>query len=459
MSFLPKAAARWMQPAALAFWLILSLSPNPRPDPLPVTADPVGFSAERAMAHVTEIARAPHPPGTPEHDRVRDYIRAEFARQGLETQLQTGLAEFTRRGFHFSSQVENIVARRRGLANTRPVMLVAHYDSVRTGPGAGDDGHGVAVLLETLRALNQGPPSQNDIIFLISDGEERGLLGAAFFEREHPWRGEPGVVLNFEARGTGGPAYMFETSAGNAWMIATLKAAVPQAEATSMAYEVYRRMPNDTDLTVFKAAGLAGMNFAFIEHPEYYHRAQDDVAHLDRRSVQEQGRYALLLTRAFANQDLSHRQSGDAIYFATRITGLIVYPASWAQPIAYVTLALLVWVAWTTRRRHRWIAIALAILAILSLVVAIVAPGASYLLEWPVLGGVVSLAMMNLRGLRISKLLLPAPAFLLMVPVLHSLIVALGPRGAAPVVAAVIFGIVICILPQLTESFSHPEGN
>ncbi len=110
---------------------------------------------------------------------------------------------------------------------------------------------------------------------------------------------------------------MFETSAGNEWLIRDLQSAVPQADATSFAYEIYRRMPNNTDLTIFKRGGLAGMNFAFIEHPEFYHTAQDNVANLNPRSLQEQGRYALSLARRFGNEDLSRKYSGDAVYFPT----------------------------------------------------------------------------------------------------------------------------------------------
>ena len=458
MNFISNIPVRRALLIALAFWLLVSLIPNPRPDP-GLANSPAAFAAETAMAHVREIARAPHPPGTPEQDRVRDYIRNQFSQLGLETQLQAGTSEVSRGKFHASSHVENILARRPGTANTRPVMLVAHSDSVRAGPGASDDGHGVAVLLETLRALNSGPPLRNDVIFLVTDGEERGLLGAVLFEREHPWRSEPGIVLNFEARGTGGPAYMFETSPGNAWMISTLKSAVPQAEATSVAYEIYKRMPNDTDLTVFKAAGLAGMNFAFIGHPEFYHTAQDDPAHLDRQSLQEQGRYALSLTRAFGNQDLTApHQSGDAVYFPTRITNLISYPASWAQPIAYITLVLFGLVASTLHKRYRWIAIAQAVIAALALLLAGIAPGASYLLQWPALAGIVSLALLNLPGVRFAKLVLPAPVFLLLAPFARSLIVALGPRGAAPILAACLLVILICVLPQLTESFWTANG-
>jgi hypothetical protein len=461
-------SARWALLFALTLWLLVSMSPNPRPAPLPATAPPQDFSAERAMAHVARIARVPHPVGTAEHDRVRDYVRGELQKLGLESQLQTGTGHYDRRGYHVSGPAENIVARWPGTSNTRAVMLVGHYDSVPTGPGAADDGHAVAVLLETLRALRNSPPLHNDIIFLITDAEERGLLGADLFTREHPWRRDPGVVLNFEARGTGGAALMFETSPGNAWMIRTLQAAVPQAQATSVAYEIYRRMPNDTDLTSFKEGGLAGMNFAFIEHPEFYHRPQDDVAHLDRSSVQEQGRYALSLTRAFGGQDLRESHAGNAVYFPTRLTPLIVYPESWVKLIAWIALLALAASAWLGRHaRGRWIAIPLAIVWALAFAVAEVAPGAAYLLEWPLIAGILSYALLvsapeTLRfGWRIAAMLLsPAPVFLLLVPFASTLIVALGSRRAAPILAADVLIILASLSPHFVLLFrpsqTHP---
>ena len=407
------------------------------------------------MEHVRAIAQRPHPVGSADHDRVRDYLRAGFGKLGVDASLETGVGSY--RGD--SSRVENIVARLPGTTNTRAVMLLAHYDSVRRAPGAGDDGHAVAALLETLRALRAGPPLRNDVIFLITDGEELGMLGAELFSREHPWRREPGVVLNFEARGTSGPSTMFETSLGNAWLIATLRAAVPEANATSFAFEVYRRMPNDTDLSVFKQAGLAGMNFAFIEHPEWYHSAHDDPEHLDQRSLQEQGRYALALTRQFGGRDYRLQPpAGDAVYFPTLLTSLIVYPGSWVKPFAWGTAVALLVAAWTgSRRRARgtWIAAPLAIPLILQLVVAGEAPGVTYLFEWPLMGGVIAYAVLMTAPAAIAfdwrlalLLIVPAPAFLLVAAMLHTLLVALGSE-AIPIVAAAWVLIAICILPQL----------
>jgi hypothetical protein len=308
------------------------------------------------------------------------------------------------------------------------------------------------VLLETLRALRAGLPLRNDVIFLITDGEERGLLGALLFVREHPWRSEPGVTLNYEARGTSGAAVMFETSTGNQWLIRGLQSAVPDAVATSVAYEIYRRMPNNTDLTVFKQGGLAGMNFAFIEHPEYYHTTQDTVEHLDPVSVQEQGRYALSLARWFGNQELTVHPAGDAVYFTTAFTPLIVYPAKFALVLAVVILLGAGAAAW----RGGWIGVPLLLLAALDLWLSIAAPGVSCIIAWPLFGAVIAVLLLATAppvlapGWRVAAIALcAAPGFLLVIPLVSSLIVALSFRGAAPVLAAAAILMLICLLPQL----------
>lgn len=166
MRIVATPAARWALFCAIAFWIYVSVLPNPRPDPTPATAPAGDFSAERAMVHVAAIAQKPHPTLSTEWVRIRDYLLRELAKFGLQPEVQRGIGEYTTRGIiNHSGPVENIVARVKGTANTRPVMVVAHYDSNSNGPGAADDAHGVAVLLETLRALHSSPPMRNDVIF------------------------------------------------------------------------------------------------------------------------------------------------------------------------------------------------------------------------------------------------------------------------------------------------------
>jgi len=259
---------------------------------------------------------------------------------------------------------------------------------------------------------------------------------------------------------------MFETSDDNLWLIRALQRAVPQASASSFAYEVYKRMPNDTDMTVFKAGGLAGLNFAFIGHPEFYHTANDDVAHLDRASLQEQGRYCLMLAREFGSADLTPRPHGDAVYFPVRFLPLIVYPASWVIPGVWILAAILMLaavIAWSRRVRGAWISLPLALVTALLILVAGPAPGASYLLAWPLAAGIVSFLCLALAAQRLSglalllQMLAPAVVLLLVVPLLPQIVVALGWRGGAPMLAGALLLVLVCLLPQLVLIIRRPQ--
>jgi hypothetical protein len=207
------------------------------------------------------------------------------------------------------------------------------------------------VLLEILRALQAGPALENDVLFLITDGEELGLLGARAFVEEHPWAEDIGVVLNFEARGTSGPAFMFQTSRGNGWLVREFARAAPYPIGSSLSAAVYELLPNDTDLTVFMEAGHLGLNFAYIENLPHYHTWLDDVDHLDRRSLQQQGANALALTRHFGEADLEDRDGTHQIYFNPLGFFLIHYPGAWAMPLAAAAMMLAAAILWMGSRK------------------------------------------------------------------------------------------------------------
>lgn len=309
------------------------------PNTVAASAMPAEFSSARAMKHLEVIARQSHPMGTSEHAVVRDYIVQALANLGLSPVVQKTTAVNRRPGIPWlSGTVENVMARVKGTSDGKAVMLVCHYDSVPTGPGASDDGSAVAALLETARALKAGPPLKNDVILLFTDGEEAGLLGASAFV-EHPWASQVALALNFEARGSGGPVLMFETSRDNFNLIKTLAQSVPYPRANSLFYEVYRRLPNDTDYTLFKQAGMQGLNFAFIDPSTNYHTQLDSIAHIDERSLQHQGSYALALAQAFGNAQLTASR-GNAVYFDLAGAFLIYYPVTWVVPVAVLLIVM-----------------------------------------------------------------------------------------------------------------------
>ena len=230
-------------------------------------------------------------------------------------------------------------------------MLCAHYDSVPEGPGASDNAAGVAVVLETLRALKAGPPLDRDVIALFPDGEECGFHGSLLFVDEHPWAKEVGVVLNFDARGNSGPSIMFETSDANGWLIRQFAQVAPQPLATSLSMDVYKVLPNDTDLTIFKNAGMGGLNFAFGAGLAYYHTAEDSPENLDQRTLQHQGENAVAIARHLAGLDLELTREDDVIYTSILSRTVLSYSKSWIVPLAALALGLFLALVVDSRQR------------------------------------------------------------------------------------------------------------
>lgn len=342
---------RLVTPVAVVALVVLAvIYANRVPAVVAATAPADAFSAERAMVHVARIAQRPHPAGSADNARVRGYLLSQLTSLGLAPQVQEATGVGSR--FPASGRVRNVVSR---LPGSQPgglaVLLMAHYDGVAAGPAAGDDASGSAVLLETLRALRAGAPRRHDVMALFTDGEEGGLLGAAAFAREHPWAKDVGVILNFEARGTHGPSLMFETGAGNLDVVRVLRG-VSGVQATSLSTAVYRQLPNDTDLSELVVLDRPALNFAFIGGVERYHTSVDDVAHLSAGSVQHHGDQALALARAFGNGPLPRPKTTDAVFFNAPVLGVVVYPESWALPIALVMLGVVIGAIVLLRRRE-----------------------------------------------------------------------------------------------------------
>ena len=346
VSLSPKA--RFATALLLVFFLVLLVAfvIYKQTPPSPVSADASAdvFSSDRAMKHLQAMAQSPRPIGSAAHTAARDYILKELTAMGLQPEVQETTVVTTRADANVvAAVVRNVIARLKGTTSGKALLLAGHYDSVANAPGTSDDGASVATMLETLRALKAGPPLNNDVIFLFTDAEELGLLGATAFVNEHPWAKDVGLALNFEARGTSGPVVMFETSNGNEWLVQEFARAAPSPVANSLLYEIYKLLPNDTDLTEFRAGRIPGLNFAFIEQPLRYHTQADNIENLDQRSLQHQGSYALSLARHFGNVKLDQPSSGqNAVYFDVLGMTLLHYSARWVLPLSILILIVFV---------------------------------------------------------------------------------------------------------------------
>jgi hypothetical protein len=302
------------------------------------------FSTKRALEQVKNISQKPHFVGSENHDAVANYLVKELQNMGLQTSIQEGFA-FSDWGT--LTKCKNILARIKGTNSDKALLLLTHYDSAphSYSKGASDAGSGVATILESVRAFTYNKKQhKNDIIILFSDAEELGLNGAALFVTQHNWAKEVGLVLNFEARGSSGPSYMLmETNKGNAGLVKEFASAnTKYPVSNSLMYSVYKMLPNDTDLTVFRKNGnIQGYNFAFIDGHYNYHTAQDDVNHLDKNTLAHQGKYLMPLLDYFSNADLNTTQTTeDDVYFSIPFT-FISYPFSWVLPMVILTFLLL----------------------------------------------------------------------------------------------------------------------
>jgi hypothetical protein len=115
------AAAGLLTFLFIAFFAYLGISQIRPPETVPNDAPLTEFSSGRAMQHVREIAQNPHPMGSAEHGRIRDYILKELTALGLEPETQKTAVVNQFLGPPFpSATVENILARIKGTEGDQP---------------------------------------------------------------------------------------------------------------------------------------------------------------------------------------------------------------------------------------------------------------------------------------------------------------------------------------------------
>ncbi|MEJ2384457.1 MAG: M28 family peptidase [Xanthomonadales bacterium] len=353
--------------------------------PAPNGADvpDVVFSAVRAEAILAELLQEgrPHVAGSAANRVVRDRALGHLEAAGYEPEVQS-LFHCSAR-FGACSRVENIIAVKPGRVGRDAVLLTAHYDSVWAGPGASDDGAGVAAILEIARMAADFPPFDNDVIFLLSDSEENGLLGAEAFARHHPAFARVKAVINLEARGVTGPSFLFETGAGNRSLIRLYAKNVPRPVANSLVYEIYQTLPNDTDFSVYREAGVTGFNFAFANGVAAYHSAVDDANHIDLGSLQHHGDNAWSLLQALGDRNLRKIDAREnAGYIDIFGMAFSHYPESITGGLAlFLGVWVMIAIAAAFRREFRYRQLRWGLLAIPLMILALVAGG--WLLSFP----------------------------------------------------------------------------
>lgn len=313
-----------------------------------VESVPGQFNAERAKARLAFILgdQRPHPADSAADDAVRSRLVATLGQMGLTPIVRDQVAcnDFQKARLVACARVRNVIAVL-GPPAGKALVLSAHYDSVPVGPGASDDGIGVATLLEVGSILKQRP-LERPVILLFNEGEELGLVGARAFLAD-PLSRNVDSLLNFEARGVSGPVTMFETNQPNGAAIAAYADSVRRPFASSLSTDVARLIPNDTDVTAFKERGWIMLNSAIVGNETRYHSPGDDLAALDVNSVQDMGDEALALTSRLSEGVSPTR--GNRIFFDMSQRLFIVLPMLLGAGCLLFLLASFAGIVWRRR--------------------------------------------------------------------------------------------------------------
>ena len=383
----PGLARRLLAPIAALLGLVAGLSVLILPSPAPTTADPAEFSAERAMTSINRLADEPHSVLRREaHDRARDDVIGMFTDLGYTPNVHSDpmfdLSDPADKRIFDGLSAEQQATLKDAPTDTivvdvpgkseRTMALMAHYDSATveadenghqqitdgTSLGAADDGYGVAAIVETLRALKaEGRQPENSLKIVITAAEEIGLVGARNEMRHHRADYENvDLVLNLEARGTSGPALMFETSPNNSAVAGYFLSHVKQPATGSLLPSLYARMPNTTDMAALIPEGFTVLNIAAIGEAEHYHHSTDAPRYVDHSTLQHYGDQVLGLTRAWAfdGQAPTLTADGDLHFFQLWRGMTVRYPAAVGTGLGCLAVIAAIGAVAVRARSLRW---------------------------------------------------------------------------------------------------------
>lgn len=332
-------------------------------------------SMNMMLSHLKIMSQQMHVAGSEANRQVHDYLVSQLTAMGYTPQTEAyqltpqqifeierthrnhqddvydeqEIRDYAAMGDAATLDIQNVLVTIKAPQAQGAVLVMAHYDSVKFGPGASDDLISVTALMETLRTLDT-TDMKNDLYVLFTDGEEQGLLGAACFVDSHPELKEQiSLVVNVESRGQRGALLMFETTANNQAMIDLYRKGVPVPVSFSIATSVYQIMQNDTDLSEFMLDGYAGLNFACIEGAEVYHTENDTFEGIDRNTVYHYLQTTSGFVDSLCRADLSTVSTSeqDAVFFPLFQGNLVSMGTRTAQALAWGSvLAACAWIVY-----------------------------------------------------------------------------------------------------------------
>jgi hypothetical protein len=346
---------------ALLAWLALAPRHPPAPPGRDGAPSASGFSAVRAQAHVQALAVAPRPIASRANLQARDYLLARLRGLGLAPEVQTetvktASSDLTGNVRVTLAEVHNVVVKKPGMgsghASGPAVLAVAHYDSGVATLGAADGAASSAALLETLRVLQAGPPPDNDLLFVFTDGDASQALGTRGFVQSHPWARRARVALRFDNPGNRGPLELIGAEHADGLTIGAWARLAPHPEGSSFMGELYARRPQHEAAALLAEPDAAVLHFATTAGP-LGGGAWDVPERLDPASLQHEGDTMLALLRHFGSTSLPENRTHGQVYFPLPGLGILHYSYLMVWPLAVLACLLCVAACRTGKQRQQ----------------------------------------------------------------------------------------------------------
>jgi hypothetical protein len=297
----------------------------------PTGDDPVAISIDRALEHVGFIAQEPHVMGTPEIERVREYLIETLTGAGFEPETLTVETPDYFGAPGGTVDVTDVLVRIPGSGDGKAILFMAHFDTVPSTPGANDNSTAVAALLEVGRVLAAGPSPPNDVILLFTDGEEpTPRFGAWGFAEYHPWFADVALAVNLEGIGVTGPTMLVEMTGPKDELISRLANAAPDLVAFSFMTQTADLIGGAaTDFDVFRDAGVPGYNFAYMRGTSIYHTPRDAIDVVNVNGLAHDISLSLGIARNFGSLEIGNAMD-DAVFFTVPFGFVVRYSTTGA---------------------------------------------------------------------------------------------------------------------------------
>jgi aminopeptidase YwaD len=220
----------------------------------------------------------PRETGTEACDQAAHYLYDTFKDMGLAVRYHN----------YTDDRVSgsNIEATLYGSDSTNIFIICGHYDSVLAGPGADDDGSGVAAVLaaaEIMRNYEFG----HTVRFVAFSGEEQGLIGSRHYA-EDAYNSNDSIVavlnadmIGFAPSGSDGMKGKIFENTDSEWI-------VDFTQGISVLYNDYigiqlfpQGESGGSDHYYFWEYGYDAVFYHEYNFNDYYHSANDTIAHMN----------------------------------------------------------------------------------------------------------------------------------------------------------------------------------